>query len=55
MEQPVVIKSNKYGLTVILDTQPDFETLKKAVAEKFAESKKFFKGAELAIAFDGRE
>ena len=54
MEQPVVIKSNKYGLTVILDSQLDFETLKKAVAEKFAESKKFFKGAELAIAFEGR-
>lgn len=55
MEQPVVIKSNKYGLTVILDSQPDFETLRSAVAEKFAESKKFFKGAELAIAFEGRE
>lgn len=55
MEQPVVIKSNKYGLTVCLDTEPDFETLRSLVAEKFAESKKFFKGAELAIAFEGRE
>lgn len=55
MEQPVVIKSNKYGLTVILDSEPDFETLRGLVAEKFAESKKFFKGAELAIAFEGRE
>ena len=55
MEQPVVIKSNKYGLTVCLDTEPDFETLRSLVAEKFAESKKVFKGAELAIAFEGRE
>ena len=55
MEQPVVIKSNKYGLTVCLDTEPDFETLRSLVADKFAESKKFFKGAELAIAFEGRE
>lgn len=55
MEQPVVIKSNKYGLTVCLDTEPDFETLRGLVAEKFKESKKFFKGAELAIAFEGRE
>lgn len=55
MEQPVVIKSNKYGLTVILDSELDFETLHKAVSEKFAESKKFFKGAELAIAFEGRD
>lgn len=55
MDQPVVIKSNKYGLTVCLDTEPDFGTLRTLVAEKFAESKKFFKGAELAIAFEGRE
>ncbi|MBR4139222.1 MAG: septum site-determining protein MinC [Lachnospiraceae bacterium] len=55
MEQPVVIKSNKYGLTVCLDSEPDFETLKGLVADKFAESKKFFKGAELAVAFEGRE
>ena len=55
MEQPVVIKSNKYGLTVILDPEPDFETIRNLVAEKFEESKKFFKGAEFAIAFEGRE
>ncbi len=54
MEQPVVIKSNKYGLTVCLDTEPDFDTLRKLVREKFTESKKFFKGAELAVAFEGR-
>ena len=40
MEQPVVIKSNKYGLTVILDPEPDFETIRNLVAEKFEESKK---------------
>lgn len=55
MEQPVVIKSNKYGLTVVLDTEPKFEDLRAAVSQKFAESKKFFKGAELAIAFEGRK
>ena len=54
MEQPVVIKSNKYGLTVCLDPEPEFEALKNLVAEKFTESRKFFKGAELAVAFEGR-
>ena len=54
MEQPVVIKSNKYGLTVCLDENIDFDQLKEHVATKFAESKKFFKGAELAIAFEGK-
>lgn len=42
MEQAVVIKSNKYGLTVCLDTEADFEELRKLVAEKFSESKKIF-------------
>ncbi len=55
MEQPVVIKSNKYGLTVCLDNELDFDTLRKHVSDKFAESKKFFKGAEFAIAFEGRK
>lgn len=54
MEQPVVIKSNKYGLTVILDSKADFKDLRTSVAEKFAESRKFFRGAELAVAFEGR-
>lgn len=54
MEQAVVIKSNRYGLTVWLDNKIEFEILRGLVAEKFAESKKFFKGAELAIAFEGR-
>ena len=55
MEQPVVIKSNKYGLTVCLDHTLEFEELRKFVSQKFAESKKFFKGAEFAIAFEGRK
>jgi septum site-determining protein MinC len=55
MEQPVVIKSNRYGLTVVLDSEIEFETLRDYVAKKFEESKKFFKGAEFAVAFEGRE
>lgn len=54
MEQPVVIKSNRYGLTVCLEENLEFDVLRKLVADKFSESKKFFKGAELAIAFEGR-
>ncbi len=54
MEQSVIIKSNRYGLTVILDTELPFEVLQTKVAEKFAEAKKFFKGAEMAVAFEGR-
>ncbi len=54
MEQAVVIKSNRHGLTVVLDPEMEFETLRHILAEKFAESRNFFKGAEFAIAFEGR-
>lgn len=54
MSQEVVIKSNKYGINLILDKDISFVELKKAVLEKFRESEKFFKNAKLAISFEGR-
>ena len=39
--QSVIIKSNRYGLNVVLDEQPDWDTIKKEVAEKFSASAKF--------------
>lgn len=54
MSQEVVIKSNKYGITLILDPEPDFENLLQAVADKFEDSKKFFRDAKLAVEFEGR-
>ena len=53
--QPVIIKSNKYGLIVILDTKLSFEELKKEVADKFRSSAKFFGDAEMAVCFQGRD
>ena len=53
--QSVIIKSNRYGLIVILDGQPDWETIKKEVAEKFSASAKFFGNAQMALCFQGRE
>jgi len=53
--QPVVIKSNKYGLIVILDPELDFTALKREVAEKFSSSAKFFGDAQMAICFQGRK
>lgn len=40
--QSVIIKSNRYGLIVILDEKPDWETIKKEVAEKFSASRQIF-------------
>lgn len=54
MKHSVVIKSNKYGIVVILDSQMDFSDLLEEVAAKFKESGNFFKGAQMAVAFEGR-
>ena len=35
MNQSVVIKGNRYGISVFLDPQADFETLIQEVAAKF--------------------
>ncbi len=55
MSQSVVIKSNKYGITVVLSDAIPYEELKSAVADKFKQSAAFFKDADLAISFEGRE
>lgn len=54
MSQPVILKSNRYGINLILDNNISFAELKKAVLDKFKESEKFFKNASIAISFEGR-
>lgn len=54
MSQTVIIKSNKYGINLILDPNVSFRDLLAAVIEKFKESEKFFKDSSLVIAFEGR-
>ncbi len=51
----VIIKSNAYGLQLILDPDLPFEELKEAVADKFRDAAKFFRGAQMALTFHGRE
>lgn len=50
----VIIKSNKYGLIVILDDKLPFQELLLDVADKFREAANFFKNATMAITFRGR-
>lgn len=54
MKNSVIIKSNKYGIVVILDQELPYDELLKDVADKFRESSKFFKDATMAITFEGR-
>lgn len=53
-QQTVVIKSNKYGITLFLDREIAFCDLLKDIAAKFRASSDFFQNAQMALAFDGR-
>lgn len=55
MNNPVIIKGNKYGIVVLLDDKLGFNDLKKKIRDKFRESSKFFDKAQMAISFEGRE
>lgn len=55
MSDCILIKGNKYGLTIILDEDAAFDLLKKTLQKKISDAKKFFKNAKVAISFKGRE
>lgn len=55
MEQKVILKSNRYGINLILNEEMPFEELLSAIILKFHESDKFFKNAKIGISFSGRK
>ena len=55
MALPVIVKSTKKGLHLVLDLEMDFEELLEKIGEKFTQSKDFFRDAEFAISFSGRD
>ena len=55
MANEVVIKSNRYGLNLILDGQTPFPELLRIIGNKFQETGGFFKDAKMAVSFEGRE
>ena len=54
MNNIVMIKGYKEGLTLQLDNLVDFDTLLRAVAQKFESSRSFFKDSSLALSVEGR-
>lgn len=54
MDNSVVIKGSKNGITVVLDEELDFDELKRKVALKFQDSSKFLGETKAAVSFDGR-
>ena len=51
----VIIKSNAYGLTLILNPDIPFEQLRRDTGEKFAQAARFFRNAQMVLSFRGRE
>ncbi len=54
MENPVIIKGNNHGITVILDPSVEYAKLRDFVAEKFRDSSKFLGAAPVVLGFEGR-
>lgn len=54
MDNSVIIKGSKNGITVFLDEEMPFEELLENVSDKFKNASKFFSNANMAISFDGR-
>lgn len=54
MGNSVVIKGNKHGITVVLNENTSYETLKQQIKEKFIASSKFFGNAAMALGFEGK-
>lgn len=50
----IVLKSNAYGLTLMLDPEVPFSQLLEDAIEKFKQAEKFFKNAQMAITCKGR-
>ena len=51
MKDAVLIKGNRYGLTIILDEIQDFLVIKEALYNKLNDSKKFFGKGKVTITF----
>lgn len=55
MKQPVIIKSSKFGITLMLNSELPFSDLMEEIIKKFHESERFFANSSFAISFEGRE
>ncbi|MDE7299048.1 MAG: septum site-determining protein MinC [Lachnospiraceae bacterium] len=54
MDNPVIIKGNNHGITVILDPAIEYAKLREYVADKFRDSSKFLGAAPVVLGFEGR-
>ena len=52
---PVIIKGNKSGIRILLDSELSFEDLLEEVKKKFSDSAEFLGDAKVAVSLEGRE
>lgn len=55
MSKGVVIKSNRYGISLILDEEMAFSEILDSVREQFQKNRDFFKNSKLAVSFRNRD
>ena len=55
MNQPVLLKGNSLGLTMVLDPGMKFDQLIKAIEDKFVQAKDFFNGQTQIATKDRRQ
>lgn len=54
-QSSIELKSTKYVLTLIMDPEVSFDRILEDVTDTFRKSGRFFKGASMAMSFQGRE
>lgn len=54
MKDSVLIKSNKYGITILSDSETPFERLLTETEEKFRSAEHFFNHADMVVELKGR-
>lgn len=55
LDNIVVFKGNKDGISIIVDEKSEFDEIKKVMLRKVKESKKFFGDAKTVLSFAGKE
>lgn len=55
MKDAILIKGNKYGLSIILNDQLAFTDIEKALYSKLDSSRKFFGSSKVTLSFEGRK
>lgn len=54
MDKSVIIKSNRHGLVLNLDSEMSFPELREKIRERFSEASKFFGNVKMALTIEGR-